>query len=148
LPLSPLTEVWALDQAQLKTPYSDFQVFPSELFVKESSPMIFSVKMDTTSKLKLAIIQIDETGKKLRYIGALTDDGFMGDKVKGDGIFTRKFQVSEKRPATLRFAVVEELTDVPSQVDLNIPGTLAQVVIIPRPSFVELVSTAFKKLWN
>jgi hypothetical protein len=79
-------------------------VFPLELFVKESSPVLFTVKPGHPDS-RLALIEVDEQGRKLRYIGVMTDDGVMGDKIRGDGVYTRKISVTEKtaRKARSRF---------------------------------------------
>lgn len=132
-------------------PVELFHVFPRELFVKESSPIIFSAKLAAGAIPKagekppnLTLIQVDASGKKLRYIGIMSDDGVMGDKVRGDNILTRKHQLTEKVAQKVYFAVVEETAaGVPEQVD---PAKAVSIEIIRRPSFVEIVSTIWSKI--
>ncbi len=135
----------------LDTHISLFESIPAALFAKESSPVIFQAQLSAktaaaTSKNppKLALIQTTPEGKKLRYIGIMSDDGVMGDRVKNDGIYTRKLQMNEKQAGKIFYAVVEETeAGVPDQVD---PTKLTNVEIIRRPSFVELISTIWGRV--
>ena len=135
----------------IDTHISLFDSVPAALFAKESSPVIFqaqlapnSAKTTPANAPKLALIQTTPEGKKLRYIGIMSDDGVMGDRVKNDGIYTRKLQMNEKQAGKLYYAVVEETeAGVPDQVD---PSKLTNVEIIRRPSFVELISTIWGRV--
>lgn len=120
-------------------------VFPKELFVKESSPVIFTVKPDQAND-RLTLIEVDEKGKKLRYIGVMTDDGVMGDKIRGDGVYTRKISVTEKKAQLFHYAVVEE-TDagVPDELD---PAKTSELRILGRPSMVEVLSSIWARIRN
>jgi hypothetical protein len=119
-------------------------VFPKELFVKESSPVLITVSAPSGAT-QLTLLEVDETGKKLRYIGVMTDDGVMGDKIRGDGVYTRKISVTEKRAKKFYYSVIEETAagGVPEQVD---PALINSIEIVGRPSMVEVLAIIWDKI--
>lgn len=125
--------------------------FPQELFTKESTPVTFYAQFNEpvpTGK-RLAVVEVNpETREVTRYVGALIDDGVLGDRKKGDGVYSRKMQLTEKKAATKIFAVVEENeAGYPLTLEKDYPHQL-QIRVLRRPSFVELVTAAVTKLWN
>lgn len=139
--LTPL--LLATTSALAASPTLRPDVFPSELFAKESSPVIFTVKAQTPDP-KLSLLQVDASGKKLRYIGIMTDDGVMGDKIKGDGIYTRKISMTEKGAQKFYYSVIDESgSGVPEQVDAT---RLATVEVLRRPSMLEVLATIWTKI--
>ncbi|MBL7714347.1 MAG: hypothetical protein JNL01_02700 [Bdellovibrionales bacterium] len=131
--------------------FTNVTAFPKELFTKESTPVTFYAQFaePVPTGKRLAVVEMDpESGKVIRYVGALIDDGVLGDRKKNDGVFSRKMQLTEKMATTKTFAVVEENeAGYPLTLSKDYPHQL-QIKILRRPSFVELVTAAVSKLWN
>jgi HAE1 family hydrophobic/amphiphilic exporter-1 len=128
------------------------QNFPRELFVRESSPVIFSVKLASqpcppAQPAKIGLVEVTAEGERVRYVGPMMDDGILGDSVKNDCVYSRKIQVSEKKGKTLYFAAVDESAEGAANTTPRFEReALTTLTFVPRPSFVELVGTVWEKI--
>ncbi len=135
------------------TPVEKLQAFPKEIFAQEGTAVLFTAKA-TAKNAKIALIQIDETGKPTHYIGIMTDDKTFGDRVRNDDIYSRKMEIKGRRGTILRFAVISDTGQITSQTFHDLPvvpatGPLStQVEVLLRPTFVQLLQNVWDRLKN
>jgi len=119
------------------------KVNPTQLFVKEDRDLVFEAKVPVEKKQNVNLAEINSTTQIVKFHWAMNDEGILGDLKKGDGIFSRKVEFKEKRPQTLMFGIYFG-NDVPAKIEDK--TRTAEVSIIQRPNFIELVKQTFSKI--
>jgi len=117
-----------------------FQISLEKMYTNDDRTILFTAKVNSSAENlphHLVLFQTDETGKKIKYRWKLTDNGFLGDEKKGDGIYSRKVEYKKSKAGKVDFFVSLN-ADIPSQ-DLKV-----SIEIIRRPSFLELLG----EIWN
>lgn len=137
----------------IQTPVEKLQAFPKEVFAQEGTAVLFTAKA-TEKNAKLALIQVDEAGQPLHYIGIMTDDKTFGDRVRGDGVYSRKMEIKGRRGTRLHFAVVTDNGQIDEKTfhalpAVAIPGPHAtDLEVILRPTFVQLMHNVWDRFRN
>lgn len=135
--------------------FEEVQVHPEKVFTRESTHVVIRAKQSSESLKRVGklsgeslsrfeVVEIDSQGKKIKTIGLMTDDGVMGDRRAGDGIYTRKFQVYEKKVGTHRYAIVKNSD---SEV-FDHPEAEVQIKVIGRPSMISAFGEAIGKIFQ
>lgn len=130
-----------------------FQASLEKMYTDDDRMILFTAVVDPSQKNlpdHLLLLQADETGKKVKYRWKMQDNGFLGDKKGGDGIYSRKVEFKESKAGILFFTVALsselEKTDT---IQYPIPENLKVAVkIIQRPSFLELLGKVWHRLKN
>lgn len=144
--LSPASALAGIDKDSFKASHDS-------LFTKESVAITFRVKVIPDAEGKtpdVSLLQVDDQGNKLRYIGIMSDDGVMGDRKAGDGIFSKKINLTEKKAGNVYFAAVEDrASDVSLETGTPSPEVInryphVKIEVLRRPSFIE----AMGRVWN
>ena len=137
----------------LTPPVTRLQAFPTEIFAQEGTAVLFTAKA-TRKDAKLALIQIDARGAPLHYIGIMTDDKTFGDRVRADGIYSRKMEINGRRGTTLHFAVITDEGQISPENFHSLPPVAVQgpwttqVEVALRPTFVQLLHNVWDRLRN
>ena len=137
----------SIGSAQIKT----FGIVPNRLFVDEDSKVLFAVESpNTPSNQTITLVELDESGTKVKFRWQLTDDGTQRDWKSGDHIFSRRIQFKEKRPRTLIFRVVDESAEslpADSQTPPTVPtNQQATLVIEARPTMIDILKDVYRKM--
>lgn len=122
---------------------STLTTLPDSLFAKESSPVVFkfdsnSIHPKPSEHTQYMLVQLLPDGKE-RTVGLLSDDGVLGDSKKGDGIYSRKVQLYERKGGILRFQVVTWEKGEEKRL-----GELAELQVHSHPVLQDLLAT----IWN
>ncbi len=123
--------------------YQPLEVFPNILFTENDVGVRFSFSPETSKEqippVFVTLVEMNGDTQTPKYRWELRDDGTLGDKLTGDGIYSRKIQFKELRPKTLHFAILDTQ---------NIPTTTATLEIRAHPTFIDIVRDAWKKIIN
>lgn len=128
---------------------------PNSLFTFEDKGVVFTAKVSQSDgkAQKIGLIQVDEQGRKLKYIGAMYDQGVFSDRVSGDGIYTRKVQFKPKKAGRLYFEAINEEFAHQQQDPQDASSALAEfparrtaLQIVRRPTFIESIKQAWASL--
>ncbi len=130
-------------------PVEKLQAFPDEVFAREGTAVLFTAKA-TRPDAQLALIQIDEQGKPISYVGVLSDDKTRGDRVAHDQIFSLKMEIKGTRGTVLHFAVITDNGQINADtfskfppVNLATTSVLSHVKVVLRPTLVQIV----RQIW-
>jgi len=125
-------------------PISNLGAEPQAIFTKESTHIAISARVSSSEVSKPFLLELDSSGSPLRIIGGMNDLGRWGDRLKGDGFFTRKVQVSQKKTGFLYYgiALLKEGEDLPETLP---PQERVSVEVLGRPSFIQAVSKVWAK---
>jgi hypothetical protein len=126
-------------------PVERTQAFPEEVFAREGTAVLFTAKASAPDA-KLSLIQIDDQGSPLAYVGVLSDDKTRGDRVRADGIYSLKTEIKGVRATTLRFAVITDRGEINAETFAKLPPVqlepgirTVEVRVVPRPSLVQIL---------
>jgi len=124
---------------QLEQP---LQITPQVLYAEEETDVQAYAKPHLVHPKGLFLIEVDDQGKRIRDFGVLTDFGALGDSKKEDGVYSRKFKIVEKSLKTIHLSIAapgEDFAKYPVLLDL---------VVIRRPSFLEVLKQVWQKIKN
>ncbi|HTL11143.1 MAG TPA: hypothetical protein VL588_01565 [Bdellovibrionota bacterium] len=113
------------------------------VFIKESTPVSIRVKVEGLAPgadTGPMLAQVDDTGKVIKLIGPTNDVGRWGDRLRADGEFAKQFQVYEKKPTVLRYAVLA--SEEAKTVDL---AQTIQVKVLGRPTIFQALGEAWAR---
>ncbi len=129
-------------------PIEEIHADQKSVFVKESTNLIVSARVHPSNlpKARLSVVRIDESGQVLQLMGIATDDGVMGDKKAGDGIYTRKIIVYAKKPGTFLYAFAEENPDGTLPKKIETPQNHLAIEILQHPTLMGALKEVWKKL--
>jgi hypothetical protein len=153
LSLGLLTAPTFADVSLTAAPVEKLQAFPKEIFAQEGTAVLFTAKA-TRRDAKLSLVQIDEAGKPIRYIGIMTDDKTFGDRVRNDGVFSRKMEINGRRGMQLRFGVIADTGQITADNFSQLPPLamdgpqVTEVEVVLRPTFVQLLHNVWDRLRN
>ena len=115
------------------------------LFNKESSAVTFTYLPEArtlapsqANARRFILIQVDEKGSEIRRLGPLMDDGILGDAVAHDGVYSRKFQLNQKKPGVIYFSVQDETGEVATKT-----SALTRIEVLEHPAIQALL----KRIW-
>jgi len=131
-------------QALAEPPLGQLKASYSSLFAKESTAVTFTYfpASNPPKPGSIFVVEVVDTqGKRVRTVGELADEGFLGDVKAHDGIYGRKFQLNEKKPGTMFFRVVDE-----SVVPAVVVSNNLSMEIVRHPAFQELLSSVWQKI--
>ena len=118
------------------------KVHPQQLYTFQDKAVLFEAKIKNPpeGKLNWVLVQIKD-GRVHKQLGVLSDSGFLGDRKKGDGIFTRKVRFKGRKPGRLEFAVIlhDQAETLKSLESLESHPT-GHLTFVRRPNFFELIS--------
>lgn len=117
-------------------------VEPQNFFTGEDKTVTVTVGLKLPPDQKPMLVEIDENGKRLQAFLPLLDTGILGDRKPADGFFSRRIRFYEQKARSIRLAVALDETDHAPLVSLAILDVQA------RPSFVEMVQSAFGRLFK
>lgn len=123
------------------------------LFTREDRTLLFTAKVDMSKGERpdhLILYQTNDTNKTFEHRWKMQDNGFMGDKKVGDGIYTRKVEFKEKNPGFIYFAVGRNAEPRTSgSLTQVFPDTLkVSIKVIQRPTFFQLLGRLWNRLTN
>lgn len=139
--LSPLASSNASEPSEI---FQQVSLSDNSFFAHQDKEVVFRFRAPSTDA-HYGIIRVDENGKMLKYLGAMTDSGILGDKVPGDAIFGRKLEFKQNRTGTLYFHIIQENA---ARNQVLARSELIRIEVLRRPSFLEVSAQAFKKFWQ
>lgn len=119
------------------------------LFTEDEKGIRFTLSPTPAQKQnlssRLSLFWVDSSGKEIKYLGLLNDEGLFGDRKAGDGVYSRKVEFKQHRPRTLYFAWTHEDPAQPARLTRPIStDELIKIEVLQRPTFVEIV----KRIWS
>ena len=114
--------------------FGPLEIFPPVLMTYEDASVRFTLHVDCLEKdcpKGVELVQWEQDGKEAKSRWQLRDDGFYGDSLAGDRIYSRSVAFKESRPGTLKFSVA--------------PTNYVTLDITPRPSFLEILQRLWEK---
>lgn len=111
---------------------------PAALFRKESTAVVFQYVSPIGHLAHRPLLaQIDEQGHPILRLGVLGDDGLLGDQKAGDGVYSRKFQLNQKKAGVVYYQIQDGQTEAALSAPLAIE-------VVRHPAFQELLSQIWK----
>lgn len=117
-------------------------VDPPRAFVNEDVDIKVSVGLQPQPGREPTLVEVDENGNRLRTFLPLVDNGILGDRRAGDGLYARKFKLNERSPKKIRFSVAYDEGQSSGLV------AMGQIEINHRPSFVQVLKEVWKRLFG
>lgn len=126
-----------------------FQSSLKALYTGDDRALLFTARVNLSegeAPDHLILFQTNDKAQTFEHRWQMQDNGFMGDKIAGDRIYSRKVEFKESKPGHLYFAVGRKP-------EMKTSGRLAEVIpenlrasvkIIQRPTFFQLLG----KIWN
>ncbi len=126
----------------------ELEVSDEFVYAKEGKKLTITAKVTGTPKLSL--VQVDENGNRLRFLGVMTDRGAIPGAAEAGSqpgtvtthSYFRKIQIQEREPGRLHFVVVNDL-----ELESFRPAARPEVVVevLERPSFLQVLKGIWKK---
>ena len=137
-------------------PVKSLQLDPTQLITHDDRPILFTAEYDPAfgpAPKVLTLVQVDEACQEVKYRWKLLDSGTLGDKLAGDGIYSRRVYFKERKPDTLHFTVPIPSNDPGLGGGMCGPPAMDQehvvsLTITQRPTFVELMQRVWDRLVN
>ena len=120
------------------------QIEPSSLYVDQEEKLQILVKPKAIPGVKLPsklfVIKVDENGRRIEELAVITDEGLLGDMKSGDGYYSRKIKIIERKAGTLRLSLA-------TKEDSNeVFPILNQIQVVSRPSFLQVLQQVWNKI--
>lgn len=144
LKISPVTKMFVNEDRTImfETEWNQTMSSNQKLYLYE-----YSTKISRKDQFLMLLGKKMDISPTIRYKWELNDQGELGDRKAGDGIYSRVISFKEKKKTTLYFFVSDEIyqkNEIPRS-DMYSSDFISYIEIVNRPSFLEMLGIAWDK---